>query len=347
VHEFDSCGIEISAATLLVRLRREGQILPTRPFPNTSAGHRDLIRFLSGSRRPVRICQEATGHYGLDLAVALSQVEGFELMVVNPKVMRRFAEALLQRSKTDRLDVVAIEEFALRMPFERWSAPPANRLHLRAIARRLQDLTDQRTAEKNRRHALKVTQSSPEILLHEIERSLEHLTQSHQNLLRAAIDLIQQDAELLDFHRLLLTIKGIGPLSSVLLLGELAILSPDFTARQWVAFAGLDPKICQSGSSVDRPARLSKAGNLHLRKALYMPALTAVKHEHGFRDFYQALVKRAKKPLQAICAAMRKLLHAIHGMLRSRTPFDPSKLFPHPPTQRLVHQNHSKAIYCQ
>lgn len=347
MNEFDSCGIEISAAELQVRLRREERLLGDQPFANTTAGHRELIRYLSGSRRPVRVCLEATGTYGLDIAMALSQAPGCEVMVVNPRAMRRFAEALLQRGKSDGLDLASIEQYALRIPFQAWTPPTPTRLALRAIARRLQDLATQRTAEKNRLHAVSATRSTPEVVRQDLEASVNHLVQAHRHLLGAARELIATEPELQRRFRLLQTVKGIGELSAVLVLGELAVLDDGFSARQWVAFAGLDPRPYQSGTSVDQPARLSKAGNLHLRRALYMPALCAVRREPRFHDFYQRLLARAKKPLQALCAAMRKLLHAIHGIWQHDQPFDSQRLFPKKTSLQLAPNPHQEAIYCQ
>jgi transposase len=107
----------------------------------------------------------------------------------------------------------------------------------------------------------------------------------------------------------------------VQLLPELLVLPADMTVRQWVAHAGLDPRACQSGSSVDKPARISKVGNAHIRRALFMPALVAVQHEPHVKAFFDRLVARGKKPIQAYVAVMRKLLHAIYGMFTTKTTF--------------------------
>lgn len=324
---FDSCGIEVSAKTLLVRRSQGEKSLSDQTFANTSAGHHSLIRFLRPQGRPVRICMESTGTYGLDLALALSGVEGLELTVANPRAVRRFAQALQVRGKTDRLDVGVLQEFARRMPQERWFPPTLACLQLRALARRLEDLAQQRTIEKNRRHALSVTLSTPEILQRQLQLAVERLEQDSQEILGEALRLIEQEAALQRQYQLLLTIKGVGKLSAVQILAELAVLGDDRTAKQWVAFAGLDPKPCQSGSSVDRKACLSKAGCAHLRRALYMPALVAANHDPQVRNFYNHLLQRGKLPLQALCAIMRKLLHAIHAMIRTAQPFDSQRLF--------------------
>jgi len=84
-----------------------------------------------------------------------------------------------------------------------------------------------------------------------------------------------------------------------------------------VAYAGLDPTEYRSGESVRRQSRLSRAGNRHLRTALYMPALAALRCEPHLRGFYQQLVGRGKRKMQALLAVTRKLLHAIYGMFRN------------------------------
>ena len=77
-----------------------------------------------------------------------------------------------------------------------------------------------------------------------------------------------------------------------------------------------------------RPARISRAGNRYLRRALYMPALVAVRYDPHLRAFYQTLLSRRKAKLQALMAVARKMLHAILGMFRRRAHYDGSLLFP-------------------
>ena len=93
---------------------------------------------------------EATGMYGLDVALLLSAQEGVELMVANPRAVWDFAGAMMQRSKSDPLDARVLREFAARLPFQPWVRPNANTLALWAIARRLQTLSTPHAAEKNR-----------------------------------------------------------------------------------------------------------------------------------------------------------------------------------------------------
>jgi len=332
MHKTDPAGIEISVQELIVTLRREGKLKPLKSFRNTPAGHQAIVRYLARKGRVVQVCLESTGVYGLDLALALHAAPGIEVMVANPRAVRHFAQALMQRSKNDRLDAVVLLEFAARMPFQAWQPPAPAARHLCALARRLEALTDLGTAEKNRLHAARATQALPQIIRQDLERSIRFHQRALARLTQEALKLIAQDAELQLKFNLLLTIPGVGQTSAVQTLAELAVLSPDLDVRQWVAYAGLDPREYTSGTSVHKKTRISKAGNRHLRRGLYMPALVAVRHDPHFRAYYAHLRARGKAKMQALVAVMRKLLHAIYGMFRHVLPFDGGKVYPLPKT---------------
>jgi transposase len=125
----------------------------------------------------------------------------------------------------------------------------------------------------------------------------------------------------------MLSVPGMGETSAFQILGELVVLSDALNARQWVAFAGIDPSQFTSGTSVEKRPRISRGGS-HLRRALYMPALVALRHQPHLRAFYQRLLSRGKARLQAIVAVMRKLLHALFAMFRFNQSFDGSELCP-------------------
>jgi transposase len=265
--------------------------------------------------------------YGLDVALALSAEEGIELMVANPRAVRHFAQAMMQRSKNDQLDAVVLREFAARMPFRAWTRPTENQLELWAIARRLEALTAQRAAEKNRQHAAGLSHAVPVVVRREIASSLRFLERSIARLQREAQRRIAADVPMQRRYELLCSIPGVGAVSAIHTLGELALLPEDRDVRQWVAYAGLDPRECRSGTSVHKRVRISKVGNRHLRRALYMPALVASRRQPHLREFYERLQRRGKNKSQALMAVARKLLHAIYGMFRTLKPFDGSLLF--------------------
>jgi transposase len=326
-NRIDYAGIEVSAEELIVALRREDKLQPLKAFPNNPQGHKAIVRYLARPGRRVRVCLESTGVYGLDLALALHAAAGVEVMVANPRAVRHFAQALMQRSKNDRLDALVILEFAARMPFQAWRPPSPAARHLCALARRLEALTELCAAEKNRLHAVGATRDLPPIIRQDLQRSLRFHARAMQRLKKEALNVVAQDPELERKFQLLRSVRGIAEASALHILAAVAVLSPDLDVRQWVAYGGLDPREYNSGSSVHKKTRISKAGNRHLRRALYMPALVAVRREPHFRAYYEHLLARGKTKMQALVAVMRKLLHAIYGMFRLQLPFDGSKVY--------------------
>ena len=127
---------------------------------------------------------------------------------------------------------------------------------------------------------------------------------------------------------LLVSIPGIAQVSAMQLLAELSTLPSDLTVREWVAHSGLDPAHEISGSSVRKASRISRAGNRHLRRALYMPALVGSRCDPHAKAFFENLLARKKARRQALIAVARKLLHAIYGIFRSGLKYEGTKLFP-------------------
>jgi transposase len=316
-------GIDVSAKELVLASDRSRDAR----FDNDPAGHKKLVRFLTKGGRSARVVIEATGVYSLDLALALHRAPRIEVMVANPRAVANFAKAYLQRSKTDPLDAEVLLEFARRMPFSAWVPPEPEHLDLRGISRRIAALVKTLQQEKNRLHAASQSAEMTPLVRRDVEVNIRHLERRIEHLRDQALTLISRHEALHQAFEHLVSIKGIAEASAISILGELVVLPGDMTVRQWVAHAGLDPRHVQSGSSIQKPARISKAGNKYLRAALYMPALVAIQHEPNVAAFYDKLLASGKTKMQANIAVMRKLLHAIFGMLKHGANFDGEKFY--------------------
>jgi transposase len=314
----------VSANEIVVAIAGKAERLT---LENEADGHARLVRLLTRGQASARVCLEATGIYHLDLALALHRAPRIEVSVLNPASARDFGRALMERSKTDRVDAGVLLAYAERMPFVPWQPPAPEILDLRAIVRRMEALTVTRTQERNRLHAAGRCAELTGAIAWDIEAHLEHLAQSLERLAQQALAIVRANAELARRFERLVSVRGIATTSALGILAELAVLPADMTARQWVAHAGLDPRQVESGTSLHKPTRISKQGNRHLRAALYMPAMVATQHEPNIRGFYQRRIATGLKPIQALVAIERKLLHAIHGMWSSNTDFDGSKFF--------------------
>jgi transposase len=321
------CGIDVSAKSLTVAIQRVGHPLEQRNFQNNPDGHKALIIWLAKAKSPARVSLEATGVYSLDLAFALDAAEGIEVAVLNPKVANRFAQTI-RRSKTDAADAEVLAEYTQRMPFTAWIAPSPTSMRLRSIVRHVESLSVESAQNQNRLHAAHGSTSIPRCVIQDLKRSVASLELRIRRLRREAMALVGQDDVLLKRYGLLVSIPGIAQVSAMQLLAELSILPPDLTVREWVAHSGLDPAHETSGTSVRKASRISRAGNRHLRRALYMPALVASRCDPHVKAFFESLLTRKKARLQALIAVARKLLHGIYGIFRSGLNYDGTKLFP-------------------
>lgn len=321
------CGIDVSAASVAVALIEPDGRLAQREFPNSASGHEALLVWLKKRDSQVRVSLEATGIYSLDLALALDAEGYIELMVLNPKLVNRFAQTL-RRSKTDAADAVVLAEYSQRMPFSRWHRPAASHLQLRTLSRYIGSLVVEQAGLKTRLRSAESTATTPRAVLVDLKRGLAAVQRRVDRLRAEALKLVEAEVELRQRYQLLTTVPGIAAVSALTILSELILLAPAMTVRQWVASSGLDPAHQQSGTSLNKPSRISRAGNRRLRAALYMSALSASRYDRHLAAFYGALRARHKTGLQALMAVARKILHAIYGIFKSGTAYDGRRLFP-------------------
>lgn len=327
-------GIDVSNETLDVH-KRCGERRSQRRFANTASGHRQAIAWMLQGADSVRVCLEATGIYHLQLALALDRAPGLELMVVNPRASRRFAEAQMVRAKTDQVDAAVLLLYLERMPFTAWAAPTEHRLELQSLAHRLAQLKKETQRERSRLHAAERAGAHTALARRDIRAHLRYLQRHADSIQAEALALMKRHERLAEDLRLLDSVPGVAEQSGMQVLAELGVLADDLRPEQWVAHAGLDPRPQESGTSLSAPRRISKQGNAQLRTALFYPAMSAIRRDPNVAAFYQSLLARGKRKIQAITAVMRKLLHAIWGILHHRKVWN-GELFYRMPTAKTA-----------
>ena len=298
-----------------------------RRFANTGTGYRQFIKWALRGDNTARVCLEATGIYHLQLALALDRHSAIEMMVLNPCAARRFAQAHMVRAKTDAIDADGLLQYLQRMPFRPWLAPSESVLQLQSRAHRMAQLDKEITRERSRLHAVRRAGPHTRVVQQDIQAHLKQLQRRLHNMQARAVEVIKHDAQLADDSRLIDSVPGFAERSVTKLLAELAPLASDMAAAQWVAQAGLDPRPVESGTSVHSPRQISKQGNARIRAALFMPALVAIQHDANVAAYYEKLLARGKPKMTAITAVMRKLLHALWGMLHHRQSWDGEKFY--------------------
>jgi transposase len=264
-------------------------------------------------------CLEATGTYGDALAEALADA-GHRVSVVNPAAIEAYGRSRLTRTKTDRADARLIAHFCATQQPAAWMPAPREVRALQAMVRRLDALEGMRTQERNR---LAAEPGEPAIR-QSIEQVIAVLEAEMATLRTRLRDHFDQHPGLRHQRDLLTSIPGIGDATAAILLAEFGPLTRFRQAAACAAFAGVVPRHGESGSSVHRKPVLSKLGASALRKALFYPALVALRYNPIIAAFGRRLRAKGKHKMVVIGAAMRKLVHLAYGVIKTDRPFDPA-----------------------
>ena len=313
-------GIDVGKDRLDLALLDHEQRTHAKSVRNDAAGHQALLRWLgrfTDDLGRVHACLEASGGYEDDAAAALVAA-GLLVSVVNPRRTAAYASVQLRRSKSDRADAALLARFCQRERPQPWRPPSEEARELRRLTRALDALKRDRDRTRNRhgrsegaaRQALSAVLTAYAEQVAALEQAIEAHLAAHPELAR------QRD--------LLVSIPGVGAQTAAVVMAELGDAEAFGSARAVAAYAGLVPRRHESGSSVRRRPRLSKVGSARLRRALYFPAISAMRHNEAVRVFAERLLGRGKAKMAVVGASMRKLVQICYGVLKSGRPFDAS-----------------------
>lgn len=309
-------GIDISKDSFHVELSNNDK-LRHRRFTNRKEGFAELRVWLAKHKAiVVHACLEATGPYSEALALYLHE-QGHTVSVINPAQIKAFGQSELSRNKDDRPDAGLIRRFCEKQQPAAWTPPPAHFRELQALTRHLENLLETRQQQLNRLE----TATTKEVVK-SLRKLVTHLEAEIQRTERQINDHVDRHPDLKQQCQLLESIPGIGKRTATKLLAEIEDISQYKSARQVAAYAGLTPRNNRSGTMRGQ-TRLSKTGNARVRKALFLPAMVAKRHNPVVRSFCQRLAGHGKNKMQLLGAAMRKLLHIAFGVLKSGKVFDP------------------------
>lgn len=315
-------GIDVSKKKLDCALLLDGKVLE-KACENSPEGFKDLLEWLRKRKvAQVRACVEATGGFEEAVATALFQA-GHLVSVLNPLVVHAFAQQRLTRSKTDRIDAWTIVEYASRnvVDLPSWQPPPKELTDLRDLVNRRQALVEMKTQETNR---LAAAPGGPTVDAM-VRKHIAYLEAELLELEKLIHEHIDRHPGLKAQKDLLVSIPGVGDQTAALFLAELADKLPRFeSVKQLACYCGMDVRRRESGTSVRGRPRMSKMGNQRLRTALFMPARCAMRFNPIVKAQNARLIERGKVYKVRVCAAMRKLLHLMFGVLKSQRPFDPT-----------------------
>ena len=182
-----------------------------------------------------------------------------------------------EHNRNDATEAQWLAEYGERMTERIWKAPTPGQLELRAIGRHINRLTCHRTRAKNELHALLATETTSRLLIEDEEEAIAMFDKRIERFRAAGRELIANDPILSAQFGHMTAAPGMGDVSTLAVLAELTTLPATLKSAQVSRHAGLDVRVTQSGTSIDKPGRLSKSGNAYLRSAMFMPAMSAIR----------------------------------------------------------------------
>ena len=306
-----SVGVDISKDVLDVATFPGGKFAR---YPNDAKGIRELIRELR-KLDAARIAFEATGAYHRLFERTLAQA-GAPLVKVNPRRARRFAQATGKLAKTDRCDAAMLARMAAALQLEPRPVVSQTLDELKELQSARDALVKTRVAELNRQKTARAALIKRQIAerLRQIDAQIKAID-AEQTRLRDA------DGEISERFEILTSIPGVGSVTANALIVEMPELG-HLDAPQAACLAGLAPFANESGTHRGKPR--IQAGRARARKALYMPAINAIRPKGPFSQKYQAMIKAGKPAKVAIVAIMRKMLNLANALLRDRRTWTPN-----------------------
>lgn len=301
-------GIDVSKADLAVHIRPSEEHFQVGRDP---AGLDELVQRL-GPLQPAVVALEATGGFESVVAADLSAA-GLPVIIVNPVQVRRFAQALGKRAKTDPIDAAVIARFAEATNPEVHPLPDEATQMLGEMLTRRRQIVQMMVAERNRARMLVAPQ-----LKKSVERLLKALQRELKAVDREIDDHIRKTPLWREKENLLRSVPGVGPTIARTLLGELPELGT-LERREVASLVGLAPFTRQSGQW--RGKSFIGGGRSGVRAVLFMGALVAVRHNKPMKSFYEGLLSRGKPKMVALIAVARKLLTILNAILRDSQPW--------------------------
>jgi len=326
-------GIDVAQKELVVCLGRmyddwSPELYAHKTFANTVKGFVALLLWLkkmTDETIPVRFVMEATGVYHESLAYFLDE-KGYELSIILPNKISNYFRTLDVKSITDKTACEAIALFGLERKLDRWQKPKAIFKKLRQLTRERGQIVEERTAAKNQLHAEQTEAEPNKKSIERIKERIKMLNRQEKEIKAEVAALVKQDEQLTKHINVICSLVGVRLLTAAIVLGETNGFELIRNKRQLASYAGFDIKEKQSGTSVKGKPRISKQGNKHLRKAMHMPALCAIRYDERFKAIFARLVSRHGIKMKAVVAIQRKLLEMIYTLYKTGNKYDKNYL---------------------
>lgn len=313
------CGIDVSQKELVVtlgRLHRDltSELFAYKVFPNSDKGFDLLSVWIKKLIEPsvaINYVMEATGVYHERLAYFLYQQQQM-ISIILPNKLSNYFRTLSVKTITDKTASETIARFGLERKLDNWK--PANPVFkkLRQLARERDQLVQTRTMIKNQLHAEQSEAEPNNTTINRFKKQILLFDKQEQEIKLELAATVKQNESIKRKVEIITSIPGVGALTAVNVLAETNGFELIRNKKQLASYAGLDVVEKQSGTSVRGKSRISKKGNRFLRKAMHLPALSAIRYDDRFKAIFARLVSKNGIKMKAVTAVQRKLLELIY-----------------------------------
>ena len=322
-------GIDVAQKELVVTMGRllddlSEELYAHKVFKNSEAGMKllvDWVKKLSDSTVGVHYVMEATGVYHQKFAYYLSK-QGYNLSIVLPNKISNYMRSLEVKTITDKTCSEAIARFGLGRKLENWKKPKEIYRSLQQLTRERDQIVNERSIVKNQLHAEKSEAHPYEKSLDRLKARIAFLNAQEKEIKKDISEIVSEDKAVKGDVKTMCTIPGIGELTAVIVLAETNGFELIRSKKQLASYAGFDVKEKQSGTSVKGKPKISKKGNRHLRKAMYLPSLSAVKWDERFKAIYVRILARNGIKMKGLVAVQRKMLEMMYTLFKNKTAYD-------------------------
>jgi transposase len=322
-------GIDVAQKELVITLGRMFEDLTIelfsyKVFKNSDSGIKSLIDWVNNQIEnivPVRYVMEATGVYHQKFAYYLVD-NGYEVSIILPNKISNYMRTIEQKTITDKSCSQAIAQFGLERKLDNWKKPKCIYRSLQQLTRERDQIVQERSVIKNQIHAESTEAMPNNGSLDRMSARIKLLNSQEKEIKKEISEIVKNDQETKKAVERIKSIPGVGELTAVIILAETNGFELIRNKSQLTGYAGLDVREKQSGTSVKGKPRISKKGNRNLRKAVHLPALSAVKWDENFKGIYARLVSKHGIKMKALVAIQRKILELIYILFKNETVYD-------------------------
>lgn len=293
-------------------------------FKNSQVGFRELKKWINTIKStdvPIQVVMEATGVYHEKLGHWLYG-QSIHVAIVLPNKISNYARSLTIKTITDKTASQAIAHFGLERTLEFWEPPKPIFRIMRQLTRERDQIVAERVVIKNQIHAETAEVYPNKNSLKRLKARMILLSKQEQEIKNELHHLIKSDPKVEQDIALITTIPGVGQLTAAIVLAETNGFEHIRNKKQLTSYAGLDVREKQSGTSVRGKSKISKKGNRSLRKAMHLPALSAIRHCNLYKNNFAKHVSKHGIKMKAAVAVQRKILELTFIIHKSRVPFD-------------------------